>query len=199
MAKKEKGGIQCLLFQNPLCHSMNSLFEPSTKPFFGLPSPSFPVKIKPQIFTGRGCRAGNLLHRLGKVGRSLHPSKPRRLAGHHPENVVKNMLREEQHWAEHLLQLPADITQPSPGADLELEGIVPPEDFLLLKRLYLYGETYEEVCQDLGIKKSALAMRVKRIKEQFRKNYMEIEKNFSSNSEQTAPTRHNTNRGGSKK
>lgn len=115
------------------------------------------------------------------------------------KNVVKNMLREEQHWAEHLLQLPADITQPSPGADLELEGIVPPEDFLLLKRLYLYGETYEEVCQDLGIKKSALAMRVKRIKEQFRKNYMEIEKNFSSNSEQTAPTRHNTNRGGSKK
>ena len=45
------------------------------------------------------------------------------------------------------------------------------EDMDILKRLYLYGETYEEICEDLGLKKSALAMRVKRSKELFRKNY----------------------------
>ena len=44
------------------------------------------------------------------------------------KNVVKNMVRADQRWAERLLQVPADSVVPPPGADLELEGFVPPED-----------------------------------------------------------------------
>lgn len=94
------------------------------------------------------------------------------------KNVIKNMVRDDQKWAECLLRVPAEQVQPAPGADLELEGIIPSEDMDILKHLYLYGETYEEICEDLGLKKSALAMRVKRSKELFRKNYGEIEKNY---------------------
>lgn len=114
------------------------------------------------------------------------------------KNVIKNMVRDDQRWAECLLRVPAEQVQPAPGADLELEGIIPSEDMDILKRLYLYGETYEEICEDLGLKKSALAMRVKRSKELFRKNYGEIEKNISSKCEQGTETRHEYSRGGSK-
>lgn len=114
------------------------------------------------------------------------------------KNVIKNMAREDQRWAECLLRIPTEGIQAAPGADLELEGIISEEDMNVLKRLYLYGETYEEVCEDLGMKKSALAMRVKRSKELFRKNYGEIEKNISSMSEHETITRHEYNRGGSK-
>ena len=114
------------------------------------------------------------------------------------KNVIKNMVRDDQKWAKCLLRVPAEQVQPAPGADLELEGIIPSEDMDILKRLYLYGETYEEICEDLGLKKSALAMRVKRSKELFRKNYGEIEKNISSKCEQGTETRHEYSRGGSK-
>lgn len=114
------------------------------------------------------------------------------------KNVVKNMVRADQRWAERLLQIPPDSVLSPPGADLELEGFVPSEDLDLLKRLYLRKETYEEICQDLGIKKSALAMRVKRIKAQFRKNYAEIEKNIPPECEQTGSGGHDNSRGGSK-
>lgn len=114
------------------------------------------------------------------------------------KNVIKNMVRDDQKWAECLLRVLAEQVQPAPGADLELEGIIPSEDMDILKCLYLYGETYEEICEDLGLKKSALAMRVKRSKELFRKNYGEIEKNISSKCEQGTETRHEYSRGGSK-
>ena len=68
------------------------------------------------------------------------------------KNVIKNMVRDDQRWAECLLRVPAEQVQPAPGADLELEGIIPSEDMDILKRLYLYGETYEEICEDLGLK-----------------------------------------------
>lgn len=58
---------------------------------------------------------------------------------------------------------------------------------------------YEELCETYGIKKSALAMRVKRAKERFREAYLESEKIFFNSSEQTGPARHNTSRGGSKR
>lgn len=114
------------------------------------------------------------------------------------KNVVRNMSREEQKWSTYLLQVSEDMVHPPPDAALELEGIVSSEDLFLLKRLYLYKETYDEVCQDLGIKKSTLAMRVKRIKENFKKNYKESEKIFLPECEQMPLARHDTNEGGSK-
>ena len=53
----------------------------------------------------------------------------------------------------------------------ELADLVPEEDYLLLKRLYLDGDTYQELCRELGLKKSALAMKIRRIKERFLKEY----------------------------
>lgn len=97
------------------------------------------------------------------------------------KNVSNNMLRQDHQWAMRILQAQQateTFAAPPPGQDLELEGIVPQADLDLLKRIYLYGETYEEVAQELGLKKSALAMRVHRIKKTFQKNYQEMKKNF---------------------
>ncbi len=117
--------------------------------------------------------------------------------------VLKNMVRQDQQWSKRLLlaqkDLGPDPIQPSPGAHLELEDLVTLEEFTLLKQVYLERIPYEELCETYGIKKSALAMRVKRAKERFREAYLESEKNFSNSSEQTGPTRHNTSRGGSKR
>ena len=112
--------------------------------------------------------------------------------------VLKNMVRQDQQWSKRLLlaqkDLGPDPIQPSPGAHLELEDLVTLEEFTLLKQVYLERIPYEELCETYGIKKSALAMRVKRAKERFREAYLESEKNFSNSSEQTGPTRHNTTR-----
>lgn len=117
--------------------------------------------------------------------------------------VLKNMVRQDQQWSKRLLLAQKDLgpnpTQPPPGAHLELEDLVTPEEFTLLKQVYVERIPYEELCETYGIKKSALAMRVKRAKERFREAYLESEKNFSNSSEQTGPTRHNTSRGGSKR
>ena len=58
-----------------------------------------------------------------------------------------------------------------------MEGFVPQEDLELLKRVYLHKEGLENIAQDLGTTRTALAKRVSRIKEKFRKNYRESEKN----------------------
>ena len=117
------------------------------------------------------------------------------------KNVSSNMLRQDYQWTMRILQAQQskeDPIAPPPGQNLELEGIIPQEDLNLLKRIYLYGETYEEVALSLGIKKSTLAMRVHRIKDTFRQNYEEIEKISSGESEQTTPEEHVTSRGGLK-
>ena len=115
------------------------------------------------------------------------------------KNVLRNAIRQEQRWTIRLLQAqqvaPTDVLPP-PGGDLELEGFVPDEDLDLLKRLYLHGETYDELAQELGLKKSALAMRIHRIKEVFRKKYQETETFSSSACEQTTSGRHDNSRGG---
>lgn len=72
------------------------------------------------------------------------------------KNVLRNMIREDQRWNDCLTQFQEQPdwsgTHPAPGADLELEGFIPAEELELLKRLYLYGETYEELCKELGLK-----------------------------------------------
>lgn len=52
--------------------------------------------------------------------------------------------------------------------DISLMGIVPSEDFELLKKLYIEGYTYQELAEEADIKKSALAMQVSRIKDKLR-------------------------------
>lgn len=117
--------------------------------------------------------------------------------------VLKNMARQDQQWKKQIMLTQKDLDptliQPPPGADLELEGLVSAEEYTLLRQVYVERIPYEELCQTYGIKKSALAMRIKRAKERFREAYLESEKIFSDSSEQTGLARHNTSRGGSKR
>ena len=117
--------------------------------------------------------------------------------------VVRNMVREDQRWNARLLKfqeyLDRDAVHPAPGADLELEGLIPPEELDLLKRLYLDGETYAELSEELGIKKSTLAMRVKKSKEDFREKYWESEIFSDPDVEHSGPSEHLSSRGGSKR
>ena len=66
-----------------------------------------------------------------------------------------------------------------------------PEELELLKRLYVNGESYQDLSRDLGITRSALAKRIQRIKEKFRKNY-------AADRELSGSGGHVSNRGGSK-
>ena len=117
--------------------------------------------------------------------------------------VLKNMARQDQQWKKQIMLTQKDLDptliQPPPGADLELEGLVSAEEYTLLRQVYVERIPYEELCQTYGIKKSALAMRVKRAKGRFREAYLESEKIFSDLSEQTGSARHNTSRGGPKR
>ena len=115
--------------------------------------------------------------------------------------VARNAMRRDARWYSHVVQDPeayfAQDKSSPPGAALELEGIIHPEEMALLRQLYLEGFTYAEVAQEKGISRSALAKRVSRIKERFRNKYWEIEKFFAEDRDQPLPLGHNNNEGGS--
>lgn len=85
---------------------------------------------------------------------------------------AREALREDRLWVKRLTLIPG---APEPGEPPEppeeWSRLLPPEDYELLRKLYLEGYSYKELCAQLGVKKSALAMRVRRIKERFQKNY----------------------------
>ena len=54
---------------------------------------------------------------------------------------------------------------------LEKPDRLTPEEYEILRKLYLEKYTYEELAREMGLKKSALAMRVKRSKERFVKQW----------------------------
>lgn len=59
----------------------------------------------------------------------------------------------------------------SPCGLAEITSILTPEEYEILRKLYLEKYTYEELAREMGLKKSALAMRVKRSKERFVKQW----------------------------
>lgn len=86
---------------------------------------------------------------------------------------VREAIREEFAWMRNLneaSQLTGSVETTEKLPD-EWSKLIPPEDLRLLSRLYLEGYTYKELCAELGLKKSALAMRIFRIKREFRENY----------------------------
>lgn len=92
-------------------------------------------------------------------------------------NKVKEALREENKWKKQLLSIAA----PEPFSAertfqlrAEMTDILQPEELDLLVWLYWDGYSYSEIAERLGVKKSALAMQVKRAKEKFQKNFEEI-------------------------
>ena len=83
-------------------------------------------------------------------------------------------LDEDRTWTKRTMQM-SERRDEGPAGNFqlraELADLIPGEDYLLLKHLYLDGYTYQELCKELGLKKSALAMKIRRIKERFLKKY----------------------------
>ena len=91
---------------------------------------------------------------------------------------VKEALREDKKWVKCLDLIPAEEETTSMPDVEELKELIPQEDYLLLRRLYIEGYTYNEMCAELKCTKSCLAMRLHRIKKAFKikyKNYFENE------------------------
>ena len=84
---------------------------------------------------------------------------------------AKELLKEENKWEKRLRRYREFYVQPTqPHIDLrmELDNVVPKEDFDLLYKMYVMGYSYRELCQEMGLTKSALATRIHRIKERIR-------------------------------
>lgn len=87
---------------------------------------------------------------------------------------VRDALREDRKWVKSLMLLPDE----SQAFHLPEPEVAPawlsPEDYALLRRLYIEGYTYRELCTELGLSKSALAMKISRIKKASQKNFEKI-------------------------
>lgn len=86
---------------------------------------------------------------------------------------VLELIREENKWTKRLLFLEDHETEknePHVSLNVELEGIISKEEYDLLKRIYMDGYSYKELCEELHMNKSALGMKIKRIKEKILKN-----------------------------
>lgn len=86
---------------------------------------------------------------------------------------TQELIREDQTWAKRILRFSEAVHDSDDDFRIkeELTSIIPEDEFLLLRRLYLDGYTYRELAQELGIKQSTLAMRVKRIKARLAKEF----------------------------
>ena len=84
---------------------------------------------------------------------------------------VRDALKEDRKWAKGLLLLPDEHEVLYFPETEESPVWLPHEDYVLLKRLYVEGYTYQELCAELGLSKSALAMKISRIKRAAKKNF----------------------------
>jgi len=92
-------------------------------------------------------------------------------------NKIRETLRAENRWKKRLLLLSVPVEysdEPLLQLRVQMTNVQAEEDFLLLKRLYVDGYSYSELCAELGISKSALAMRVKRAKEKYEKIFFQM-------------------------
>lgn len=88
---------------------------------------------------------------------------------------LKEVIKEDRKWLKCWTALPiAENIEPNVQLDDELLGIVKNEDYLLLRKLYIEGYTYKELCGELGISKSLLGVRIYKIKKAFREIYEKI-------------------------
>ena len=87
---------------------------------------------------------------------------------------VLELLKEDRFWRKHLIRAAGEMPA-SPEDDFqqraEITSILTPEEYEILRKLYLEKYTYDELAREMGLKKSALAMRVKRSKERFVKQW----------------------------
>jgi len=84
---------------------------------------------------------------------------------------VRDALKEDRKWVKGLLLLPdEEESVPFPESEHAPEYLSR-EDYRLLRRLYVEGYTYEELRKELGLSKSAFAMKINRIKKSARKKF----------------------------
>lgn len=89
---------------------------------------------------------------------------------------VKELLREENLWEKRLRRYQEYYVPPIElhyEPELDLERIVPKEDFDLLYKIYVLGCSYREMCQSTGLTKQALAAKVHRTKKKIWKKLNE--------------------------
>lgn len=87
---------------------------------------------------------------------------------------VLELLRAENKWTKRLLLLESQHSNACEShieLEVEFKGIITRDEFNLLKRIYIEGYSYKELCEELHMKKSALGMKIKRIKEKIQKNF----------------------------
>lgn len=87
---------------------------------------------------------------------------------------VRDALKEDRKWEKGILLLPDENEVVYFPETEESPGWLPREDYILLKRLYVDGYTYQDLCEELGLSKSALGMRISRIKKAAKKNFEKI-------------------------
>lgn len=89
---------------------------------------------------------------------------------------AKELLKEENKWIKRLLryeQFYVQPTEPYISLELELDGLVAKEDFDLLYKFYVVGYSYQELCEEMGLTKTALGARIHRIKHKIQEKLKE--------------------------
>ena len=85
---------------------------------------------------------------------------------------VLEQLKEENNWFKKIRRLEQAATLPADPlkqVDIDIRSLVSDNDYKLLKKLYLDGYSYAEVCSEYGLSKAALTSRIHRIKQRLRK------------------------------
>lgn len=90
---------------------------------------------------------------------------------HAAKYKVQESLRDERNWVKQLT-LSATVSPKGHPSKIPAEwaGWMTPAEYELMRKLYLEGYTYKELCDSMGIKRTALAMRIHRLKERLQKN-----------------------------
>lgn len=89
-------------------------------------------------------------------------------------NELRNTLRGEWTIFKFFRHVPDGYEISSPDnmqLHIELRNLMDEEEYTILQKLYLGNYTYLELASELGVTKSALAMRVNRLKKRIRKQY----------------------------
>lgn len=84
------------------------------------------------------------------------------------KRVYQTLLREEKKWSANVELVDETEDYIDIQEQVALKMLLEDEDFYVLKRHYGDKASYQEICSELQIEKSALAMRLKRAKERFR-------------------------------
>ncbi len=93
-----------------------------------------------------------------------------------PQYKVMDLVREENRWTKRLFryeQLYVPPAEPHISLALELDGLVPKDDFDLLCKIYWEGYSYRELCPEMNLTKQALATKVHRIKKRIKEKLKE--------------------------